>query len=169
GGRTAEEMIFAEPTTGAQNDIDRATTIARQMVTEYGMSDSLGPMRFGHPQGEVFLGRDFTSTPDYSEEVAASIDGEVRKLIERAHLAAERVLEENREILDVLAQELIREETVEAERVQELFADVRMWDSDADRGDRSRARPEGATPASSRNNAAAATQTDPTRRPGGSA
>ena len=71
GGRTAEELIFADPTTGAQNDIDRATTIARQMVTEYGMSDSLGPMRFGHPQGEVFLGRDFTSTPDYSDVVAA--------------------------------------------------------------------------------------------------
>ena len=70
GGRTAEELIFADPTTGAQNDIDRATTIARQMVTEFGMSDELGPMRFGHPQGEVFLGRDFTSTPDYSEDVA---------------------------------------------------------------------------------------------------
>ena len=61
GGRTAEELIFADPTTGAQNDIERATTIARQMVTEFGMSDALGPMRFGHPQGEVFLGRDFTS------------------------------------------------------------------------------------------------------------
>ena len=71
GGRTAEELIFADPTTGAQNDIDRATTIARQMVTEFGMSDALGPMRFGHPQGEVFLGRDFTRTPDYSDEVAA--------------------------------------------------------------------------------------------------
>ena len=81
-GRTAEELIFADPTTGAQNDIDRATTIARQMVTEFGMSDSLGPMRFGHPQGEVFLGRDFTSTPDYSEEVAARIDAEVRTLID---------------------------------------------------------------------------------------
>ena len=78
GGRTAEELIFADPTTGAQNDIDRATTIARQMVTEFGMSDALGPMRFGQPQGEVFLGRDFTSTPDYSEEVAARIDDEVR-------------------------------------------------------------------------------------------
>ena len=88
GGRTAEELIFAEPTTGAQNDIDRATTIARQMVTEFGMSESLGPMRFGHPQGEVFLGRDFTSTPDYSEQVAASIDDEVRALIESAHATA---------------------------------------------------------------------------------
>src|SRR5258707_1067192 len=102
------------------------------MVTEYGMSDSLGPMRFGHPQGEVFLGRDFTSTPDYSEEVAASIDAEVRLLIERAHSAAQQVLEDNRDILDRLAQELIREETLEAERVQELFADVHMWEGNAD-------------------------------------
>jgi len=96
-------LIFADPTTGAQNDIDRATTIARQMVTEFGMSDSLGPMRFGHPQGEVFLGRDFTSTPDYSDEVAASIDGEVRRLIESAHDVAAGVLHQNREILDRLA------------------------------------------------------------------
>jgi cell division protease FtsH len=169
GGRTAEELIFTEPTTGAQNDIDRATTIARQMVTEFGMSDSLGPMRFGHPQGEVFLGRDFTSTPDYSEEVAASIDAEVRMLIERAHGAAQQVLTDNREILDLLALELMRHETLEAERVQELFADVRMWDADRDGAQRSSVRPEGASPAPSRNNAAAATQSDPSRRPGASA
>src|SRR5450432_2287741 len=104
GGRTAEELIFADPTTGAQNDIDRATTIARQMVTEYGMSDALGPMRFGHAQGEVFLGRDFSITPDYSEEVAADIDAEVRALIDGAHRAANDVLIDNREILDRLAQ-----------------------------------------------------------------
>jgi cell division protease FtsH len=169
GGRTAEELIFAEPTTGAQNDIDRATTIARQMVTEYGMSDSLGPMRFGHPQGEVFLGRDFTSTPDYSDEVAAVIDAEVRRLIDRAHEAAQQVLVDNREILDRLAEELIRHETLEAERVQELFADVRMWDADADAVDRSRVRPEGATPAPSRKPSAAASQSEATRRSGGPA
>ena len=74
GGRTAEELVFADPSTGAQNDIDHATTIARQMVTEYGMSDELGPMRFGHARGEVFLGRDFAATPDYSEQVAARVD-----------------------------------------------------------------------------------------------
>jgi cell division protease FtsH len=74
GGRTAEELVFGDPTTGAQNDIDRATTIARQMVTEFGMSDQLGPLRLGQPHGEVFLGRDFTSTPDYSEEIASRID-----------------------------------------------------------------------------------------------
>ena len=129
GGRTAEELIFADPTTGAQNDIDRATTIARQMVTEFGMSDELGPMRFGHPQGEVFLGRDFTSTPDYSEEVAASIDREVRRLIEAAHAVALEVLTQNRETLDRLAAELIEHETLETERVQAIFADVLMWDA----------------------------------------
>jgi len=129
GGRTAEELIFTEPTTGAQNDIDRATTIARQMVTEYGMSDHLGPMRFGHPQGEVFLGRDFTSTPDYSDDVASSIDAEVRALIESAHTAARSVLAENRDVLDRIAAELMEHETLEAERVQELFSDVRHFDS----------------------------------------
>jgi cell division protease FtsH len=169
GGRTAEELIFADPTTGAQNDIDRATTIARQMVTEYGMSDSLGPMRFGHPQGEVFLGRDFTSTPDYSDEVAATIDGEVRLLIDFAHSAAERVLVDNREVLDRLARELMLHETLEAERVQELFVDVRMWDGDGTSDARAGVRAEGAPQAPSRNPSAAATQSDPTRRPGGSA
>jgi len=171
GGRTAEELIFADPTTGAQNDIDRATTIARQMVTEYGMSDSLGPMRFGHPQGEVFLGRDFTSTPDYSDEVAATIDGEVRLLIDHAHDAARQVLADNRDVLDRLARELILHETLEAARVQELFADVRMWqaDVDSDAGARSSNRPDGAAPPPNRNPAAAATQSDPTRRSGGSA
>jgi cell division protease FtsH len=169
GGRTAEELIFTEPTTGAQNDIDRATTIARQMVTEFGMSDALGPMRFGHPQGEVFLGRDFTSTPDYSEEVAASIDAEVRFLIDSAHAAAEQVLVDNRDILDQLARELMLHETLEAERVQELFADVRMWDADAAGGERTARRPHGAQSAPSRNNAAAASQSDTTRRSGGPA
>ena len=169
GGRTAEELIFADPTTGAQNDIDRATTIARQMVTEYGMSDSLGPMRFGHPQGEVFLGRDFTSTPDYSDEVAASIDAEVRTLIDSAHASAERVLVDNREVLDRVARELIVHETLEAERVQDLFADVHMWEVGDVTNPRANARPEGATPAPSRNHAAAATQSDGQRRSGGSA
>ena len=128
GGRAAEEMIFADPTTGAANDIERATTIARQMVTEYGMSESLGPMRFGQPQGEVFLGRDLAHSPDYSEEVAASIDAEVRRLIESAHNAARHILETNRAVLDRLASDLIRHETLETDRVQQVFADVRPWD-----------------------------------------
>jgi cell division protease FtsH len=128
GGRSAEEMIFADPTTGAANDIERATTVARQMVTEYGMSESLGPMRFGQPQGEVFLGRDLGHAPDYSDEVAASIDAEVRRLIESAHDAARETLETNRAVLDRLAADLIEHETLETDRVQQVFADVRPWD-----------------------------------------
>jgi cell division protease FtsH len=167
GGRTAEELIFEDPTTGAQNDIDRATTIARQMVTEFGMSDSLGPMRFGHPQGEVFLGRDFTSTPDYSDEVAASIDTEVRGLIEAAHMVALDVLVQNRAVLDRLASELIEHETLEAERVQVLFADVRLWqghDDDSRAG--AQRRPDPAPSAPSRTSAAAASRAEPTHRGG---
>jgi cell division protease FtsH len=128
GGRAAEEMIFADPTTGAANDIERATTVARQMVTEYGMSETLGPMRFGQPQGEVFLGRDLAHTPDYSDEVAARIDGEVRRLIESAHDAARHILETNRAVLDRLASDLIEHETLETDRVQGIFVDVRPWD-----------------------------------------
>ena len=166
GGRTAEEMIFADPTTGAQNDIDRATTIARQMVTEFGMSEVLGPMRFGHPQGEVFLGRDLTSTPDYSDEVAASIDAEVRALIERAHDAAWSVLAENRGVLDRLAAELVEHETLDTERVQQLFTDVRMWDGRAgDGATHSPRRPAGST-LPGRAGAAAARQADQPHRGG---
>jgi cell division protease FtsH len=127
GGRTAEELVFADPTTGAQNDIDRATTIARQMCTEFGMSDSLGPLRLGQPQGEVFLGRDFATTPDYSDDVAAQIDAEVRRLVDHAHTVAREILETNREILDGLANELVEHETLEVERVQEVFASVQPF------------------------------------------
>jgi cell division protease FtsH len=127
GGRSAEELIFADPTTGAQNDIDRATTIARQMVTEYGMSDRLGPMRLGQPQGEVFLGRDFTSTPDYSPELAAAIDAEVRDLLDAAHVTARSILAANRVALDRLAAALMEHETIEAGQVQDLLAEVQLW------------------------------------------
>jgi cell division protease FtsH len=128
GGRAAEEMIFADPTSGAANDIERATTVARQMVTEYGMSDALGPMRFGQPQGEVFLGRDIGTAPDYSDEVAARIDGEVRSLIESAHDVAREILEMNRAVLDRLAADLIAHETLETDRVQQVFTNVQRWD-----------------------------------------
>jgi cell division protease FtsH len=127
-GRAAEEMIFADPTTGAANDIERATTVARQMVTEYGMSESLGPMRFGQTQGEVFLGRDLGHTPDYSEEVAASIDAEVRRMIESAHDLARHILETNRAVLDRLAADLIEHETLDTDQVQQIFTAVQRWD-----------------------------------------
>ena len=124
GGRTAEELIFSDPTTGAQNDIDRATTIARQMVTEFGMSEELGPLRFGQSHGEVFLGRDFSSRPDYSEEIVARIDSEVRRLVEHAHRVAREILEANVDTLHRLAEELVQYETLEVDRVQEMFSGV---------------------------------------------
>jgi cell division protease FtsH len=127
GGRTAEELIFTDPTTGAQNDIERATKIARSMVTEYGMSDALGPMQFGQHHAEVFLGRDFASQPDYSDEVAAKIDGEVRALIEWAHGTALNILTTHRSVLDELAQALLEKETLETDEVMAIFAPVPKW------------------------------------------
>ncbi len=128
GGRTAEELIFADPTTGAQNDIERATVVARQMVTEFGMSDVLGPMRFGRAQGEVFLGRDFQSTPDYSDDLASRIDDEVRFLIDGAHVAARDILATNRVALDHLADALLEQETLEADQVQEILKSVTVYE-----------------------------------------
>jgi cell division protease FtsH len=119
--------VFADPTTGAQNDIDRATTIARQMVTEYGMSAELGPLRLGQPRGEVFLGRDLAATPDYSDQVAARIDAEVRRLVEDARAVARRIIETNRAVLDQLAAELVERETIEVDRVTEIFASVEPY------------------------------------------
>ena len=115
----------------------------------------------------MFLGRDITSTPDYSDEVAANIDAEVRRLIDSAHDVALGVLIDNREVLDRLARELIDHETLETERVQGIFGDVRMWDGrPADTEGRSHRRPETAAPAPGRTSAAAATQTEPQHRGG---
>jgi cell division protease FtsH len=153
GGRSAEEMIFADPTTGAQNDIERATAIARQMVMEYGMSDTLGPLRFGQPRGEVFLGRDLATTPDYSDEVASSIDSEIRRLIESAHQKAHQILEVNREVLDHLASELIANETLDTDRVQDIFNAVQPWTAlpESGAGRASSAAASQATPKAGRN------------------
>ncbi len=128
GGRTAEELIFADPTTGAANDIEKATEIARKMVMEYGMSDRLGPMQYGRPNGEVFLGRDYVRQQDYSDEVAAFIDGEVRKLISQAHEEARQILTTHRAELDSMAERLVEEETIDAEEVAEIFAHVPKWE-----------------------------------------
>jgi cell division protease FtsH len=121
GGRVAEELQFGDITTGAQNDLDRATKIARQMVTEYGMSDRLGPLTLGQKQGEVFLGRDFASHPDYSDQVAFEIDSEIRALIDRAHDEALEILTENRPNLDRIAAALIEKETLEKEELVEVL------------------------------------------------
>jgi len=150
GGRTAEELIFTDPTTGAQNDIERATKIARSMVTEYGMSDVLGPMQFGQHHAEVFLGRDFASQPDYSDEVAAKIDGEVRKLIDRAHETALEILTTYRPVLDQMAQALMEKETLETEEVMGILDAVPKWTDPNTNGGGGRHQPRpAAQPASS--------------------
>jgi cell division protease FtsH len=124
GGRVAEELIVGDITTGASNDIERATKIARQMVTEYGMSDAIGPLTLGQKQHEVFLGRDFSSQPDYSEHVAFEIDNEVRRLIDEAHDEALEILQEHRAKLDELAGRLIERETIEREEVEAFLSDI---------------------------------------------
>jgi cell division protease FtsH len=124
GGRVAEELIVGDITTGAANDIERATKIARQMVTEYGMSDVIGPLTLGQKQHEVFLGRDFQSQPDYSDSVAFEIDNEVRQMIDQAHDEALEILQQRRPKLDELAQTLIERETIDREDVEKMLADV---------------------------------------------
>jgi cell division protease FtsH len=128
GGRTAEEIMFLDPTTGASNDIEKATTLARKMVMEYGMSDRLGPMKYGQPDGEVFLGRDYKSHQDYSDEVASIIDEEVRHLIEQAHDEARTILTTHADALDRIAEALIDRETLDGNDVKEVFHDVPKWE-----------------------------------------
>ena len=125
GGRTAEELVFHEPTTGAANDIEKASQIARGMVTEYGMSERLGARKFGSTDGEPFLGRDMGHTRDYSEEIASSIDEEVRRLIESAHDEAWEILVQYRDVLDELVLQLMEKETLSRKAVLEVFAPVK--------------------------------------------
>jgi cell division protease FtsH len=125
GGRVAEEIVFHDPTTGASNDIEKATAIARKMVTEYGMSAAIGSVKLGSSGGEVFLGRDMGHQRDYSEELAEKVDTEVRLLIEQAHDEAWTVLNQNRDILDTLAKELMEKETLDHLQLADLFAKVK--------------------------------------------
>lgn len=124
GGRLAEEIIFGdeEVTTGASNDLQQVARVARQMVTRFGMSDRLGPVALGRQQGNMFLGRDIMSERDFSEETAATIDEEVRRLVDAAYVRAKQVLEENRHILNQLANILVEKETVDAEELQDILA-----------------------------------------------
>jgi cell division protease FtsH len=127
GGRAAEELVFHDPTTGASNDIEKATKLARAMVTQYGMTESLGAVRLGTSEGEPFLGRDFGHTRDYSEAVAAQVDAEVAKLIATAHQEAFDVLEKNRDVLDELVRQLFEKETLDKEQVAKVFEPLRRW------------------------------------------
>jgi cell division protease FtsH len=124
GGRVAEEIVFHDPTTGASNDIEKATSIARKMVTEYGMSSSVGAVKLGSASGEMFLGRDMGHQRDYSETLAEHVDAEVRKLIDAAHTEAWQVLNMNRHVLDRLATELLEKETLDHNQLAEIFSDV---------------------------------------------
>ena len=130
GGRTAEEIVFSEPTTGAENDIEKVTRIARAMVTEYGMSDALGPQQLGQRDGEVFLGRELGHQPNYSEEVAAAIDREVRGLIDQAHSRARAVLMHHRDVLDLMARELVEKETLDTVDLEEILGPLAPWPID---------------------------------------
>ena len=125
GGRAAEELVFHDPTTGAANDIEKATSVARAMVTQFGMTERLGPIKFGRDNGEVFLGRDMGHQRDYSEEVAAVVDEEVKRLISAAHDEAWEILVENRDILDNLVVALLDKETLDKAEVAEIFQGVR--------------------------------------------
>ncbi|MFM5897029.1 MAG: cell division protein FtsH, partial [Dolichospermum sp.] len=126
----AEEIIFGEEevTTGASNDLQQVARVAKQMITRFGMSDRLGPVALGRQQGNMFLGRDIMSERDFSEETAAAIDEEVRKLVDTAYSRAKEVLLDNRKVLDEIAQMLIEKETVDAEELQAILGnnDVKM-------------------------------------------
>ncbi len=125
GGRVAEEIIFHDPTTGASNDIEKITEIARKMVTDFGMSADIGAVKLGKSEGTVFLGRDMGHQRDYSERLAERVDAQVRELIEAAHDEAWHVLTDNRGILDRLASELLEHETLDHDQLATIFADVK--------------------------------------------
>src|SRR6478672_7652516 len=122
GGRAAEEIVFGEVTTGASNDLEKVTATAKQMVMRFGMSEKLGPRVFGHDHGQPFLGREFSSEPDYSDDVAREIDGEIRRIVEEAHQAARDILTAHRAELDTTSEVLLRRETIEAEQFVRLLA-----------------------------------------------
>ncbi len=122
GGRAAEEIVFGEITTGASNDLEKVTETAKQMVMRFGMSERLGPRVFGHDRGQPFLGREFSSEPDYSDEIAREIDDEIRRIVESAHQTAKDLLTERRDDLDTISKILLARETIDAEQFVDLLA-----------------------------------------------
>jgi cell division protease FtsH len=125
GGRAAEELIFHDPSTGASNDIEKATALARAMVTQYGMTEAIGAIKLGADASEPFMGRDFGHQRDYSESVASIVDAEIRKLIENAHQEAFDILVTNRKIMDAMVLELLEKETLNKEEIAKIFAKVK--------------------------------------------
>lgn len=121
GGRVAEEIVLEEISTGASNDLERVTEMVRRMITEFGMSERLGPMQFGHRQGQVFLGRDIASEPNYSDAIAYEIDKEMRSIVDECYERTRRLLTEHRDKLDLLAQTLLEYETLDGEQIRQLM------------------------------------------------
>ena len=121
GGRAAEEIVFSEITTGASNDLEKVTATAKQMVMRFGMSEKLGPRVFGHEHAQPFLGREFSSEPDYSDEIAREIDDEIRRIVETAHQSAKDILGEHRASLETISEILIKRETIEREQFEALL------------------------------------------------
>ncbi len=139
GGRAAEELIFHDPTTGASNDIEKATNLARAMVTQYGMTERIGAIKLGNSEGEPFLGRDYGHQRDYSEVVAGIVDEEIRNLIQNAHQEAFDILVENRKVLDQLVVELLERETLLKDDIAKIFTGIKRvkprpaWTGSSDR------------------------------------
>jgi cell division protease FtsH len=123
GGRVAEQLVFNEIATGAQNDLERATEIARRMICEFGMSDRLGPLTLGRRHGPIFLGRDIAEDRNYSEEVAAKIDQEIRQIIDQCYERATELISANRDKLDRIVVRLLEKETIDAEELTALMSD----------------------------------------------
>ena len=121
GGRAAEEIVFGEITTGASNDLEKVTETAKQMVMRFGMSERLGPRVFGHDRGQPFLGREFSTEPDYSDEIAREIDDEIRRIVEGAHQTAKDLLTDKREELDRVSKILLERETIDADQFVALI------------------------------------------------
>jgi cell division protease FtsH len=127
GGRAAEELIFHDPSTGASNDIEKATALARSMVTQYGMTEAIGAIKLGTDASEPFMGRDYGHQRDYSESVAATVDAEIRKMIENAHQEAFDILVDNRATLDAMVLKLLDKETLNKEEIAAIFTKVSSW------------------------------------------
>ncbi|NLA27033.1 MAG: ATP-dependent metallopeptidase FtsH/Yme1/Tma family protein [Firmicutes bacterium] len=138
-GRVAEKLVLDEISTGAQNDLERATSIVRQMIMEYGMSDSLGPITLGHKHDQVFLGRDIGRDRDYSEEIAKAIDHEIRRTIDQCYERAREILEENRDKLDLIAQALLEKETLDAGEITALVEGRSLAELEAGRREKEKA------------------------------
>jgi cell division protease FtsH len=121
GGRIAEEIFMGQMTTGASNDFERATEMARRMVTQWGMSDAMGPMVYGENDGEIFLGRSVTTHKNVSETTMQKVDAEIRRIIDEQYALARRLIEENREKIEVMAKALLEWETLDAEQIGDIM------------------------------------------------